>query len=68
VGTPSLWCPLKMEVAYEDNLHMEIELENSLVHLDEVLKGYIYFVHVNLPIKCMKMTLMKHETTYTSSI
>merc|ERR1712228_345147 len=54
---------LKMEVGIEDCLHIEFEYERSKYHLDDVIKGTIFFLLVRIKIKHMELQILKREST-----
>ena len=66
VQNPSLPPPvskgIKMEVGLEKCLHIEFEYDKKSYHLQDQVKGKIFFLTVRIRIKYMELSLLKRET------
>ena len=64
---PDINNSIKMEVGIEDCLHIEFEYNKSKYHLRDVIVGKIYFLLVRIKVKNMELSIIRRETTGSSS-
>lgn len=62
---PGLTCIIKREVGYEDYILIEIEMNNYKFHLQDCLKGKVYFINIQIPIRNMEASIVRKEIVGT---
>jgi len=58
---PEISSNIKMEVGIEDCLHIEFEYDKSKYHLEDAIRGKVYFLLVRIKLKMMELSIVKQE-------
>jgi vacuolar protein sorting-associated protein 26 len=61
LACPELNANIRMEVGFNNMIHLEYELFQSKFHLDECIMGKLYFVDVQMKVKAVEVHLIKAE-------